>query len=241
MLANTKAIILHSIPFKETSIIVYAYSKENGRMSFVVNGVRKKKSKLKLNVFQQLSLVDIIYYSKNTNELCRIKEAKRDEVLAEIPFRIDKSSIAAFVAEFIYKVIREEDKNESLFEFFYYSILYLDKVEKNISIFNLIFLIQLTKFVGIKPINNYSSTHEFFNLNSGGFSSTFNSGISLDRDLSNIFQKLLNSSYEELELLAIEKRYRRELLEKIIRYYQIHLDFSINIKSIKILDEVFNY
>lgn len=240
MLVNTKAIILHTLPFKETSIIIYAYSKENGRISFIANGVRKTKSKLKLNIFQPLSLVDIIYYSKNTNELCRIKEAKRSEIFSEIPFRIDKNSIAAFIAEFIYKVIREEDKNEPLFEFLNYSILLLDKADNNISIFNLIFLLQLTKYVGIIPDNNYSDSNIFFNLNNGFFTSTYTRGISLDKYLSNTLQKLLSAGFKELELISIPKKDRKELLEKLILYYQIHLDYSVTIKSIKILEEVFN-
>ena len=240
MLINTKAVILHTIPFKDTSIIAYAYSKENGRISFIANGVRTKKSKIKLNIFQPLNIVDIIYYSRSNNDLCRIKDVKREVIFSEIHFKIDKSTISAFIAEFIYKVIREEDKNEPLFEFICYSILYLDKTNKNISIFHLIFLIQLSKYVGIKPYNNFSDSTAYFCLDSGNFKSTFDHGTSLDKNLSNILQKLLISSYEELEFLKIDKNDRKKLLDKLIRYYQIHLDYSVTIKSLKILGEVFN-
>ncbi len=239
MLVNTKAIILHTIPYKDTSIIVYAYSKESGRISFIVNGVRKKKAKLKINVFQSLNIVDLIYYSKENNELCRIKEARLYHIFSEIPFRIDKNSIATFIAEFIYKVIREEDKNEPLFEFLYYSILYLDKSNKNISLFNLILLTQLTKYVGIKPTNNFSETNAFFDLKKGYFSAIFNSTTCLDLKLSNTFKTLLSSNYEELGLLSIKKADRSELLHKLIKYYQIHIDYTINLKSLKILEEIF--
>jgi DNA repair protein RecO (recombination protein O) len=68
VIINTPAIVLKSFPYGETSLITRCFTKEKGKVSFIVRGARSKKSS-KFSHFQPMSYIDIIYNHKPKNEL----------------------------------------------------------------------------------------------------------------------------------------------------------------------------
>ena len=57
MLHKTRGIVLHYIKYAETSVIVTIYTESFGRQSYIINGVRSKKAKIKANILQPLFLL----------------------------------------------------------------------------------------------------------------------------------------------------------------------------------------
>jgi DNA repair protein RecO (recombination protein O) len=57
-IANQPAFVLHSYPYKETSLIVDVFSRDHGRVALVAKGAKRPHSKLRgvLQTFQPLSL-----------------------------------------------------------------------------------------------------------------------------------------------------------------------------------------
>ena len=56
----TEAIILSSIKYSETSVIMKCYSEEYGILSFIIKGIRsKKRTKFSLSSIEALSIVEI--------------------------------------------------------------------------------------------------------------------------------------------------------------------------------------
>lgn len=219
MLHHLKAIVLHSIKYGESGIIAQVYSNLFGRQSFLMNGVRKKNSKISPYLFQPLSMLDIVGYVKETREVQRIKELKASVPLQHLHFDIRKSSIALFLSEILNKTLREADSNIELFDYISHAIQMLDISEKSIENFHLIFLIQYTKFIGIYPKENRD------NINS--LQST---GI----------LELMKYSISDLSEININNKERRRLLNELIKYYQYHIEGLGTIKSLEILHEVFN-
>ena len=56
MIYKTKGIVLHHIKYGDSGIIVYMYTRELGRQTFMIQGVRKKKATTKINMFQPLKV-----------------------------------------------------------------------------------------------------------------------------------------------------------------------------------------
>ena len=52
------------------------------------------------------------------------------------------------------------------------------------------------------------------------------------------FKQLFQFDLGKIEQLLIDKRQRTILLDQLIKYYQIHLDISSNLKSLVVLKEV---
>jgi len=64
MLTKTQAIVLHSLKYGETRIIVDMFTRSHGRLSFIVNIPKSTKSKIKKQFFQPMTMLEI--------EVCRL-------------------------------------------------------------------------------------------------------------------------------------------------------------------------
>ena len=103
MLHKTRGIVFKTTSYSENSVIVQVFTEKFGMQSYMVNGAKKPKAKISLNMLQSLSLLDMVVYYKNTGNVQRIKELKNSPVLQTIPYDIIKSSIALFLNEVLYR------------------------------------------------------------------------------------------------------------------------------------------
>lgn len=233
MLIKTQAIILKTTKFKETSVIIKAYTKSKGLLSFIVNGVRTEKNSNKAVLFQALNFLDIIIYYKENKNLLYLKEYKFNTLYQEIPFNIIKSSIATLMLEVIEHSLSEEEENEELYDFIKNSFLRLDLEKNSIADFHLYFLIDFMFFKGIQAQGKHSSETPYFNMQEGNFTNqSFRHGF-LDNESSALFSKILNK-----ETIILNKTTRKKLLSNILLYYKIHIEGFRKIKSLDILQVV---
>ena len=76
MLQKTQGIVLHSLKYKDTSIIVDIYTEVSGRASFLVPVSRSRKAAVKSVLFQPLSLVELEADFRPNTTIYKVKEAK---------------------------------------------------------------------------------------------------------------------------------------------------------------------
>ena len=239
MLYKTRGIVIHNIKYSETSVIVKIYTELFGLKSYILRGVRKKRSKIKSNILQPLTLVELDVYNKEKSDIQQLREIRNIHQFESLPFVIQKSSITLFIAELLYKSIREEEKNQNLFEFVFNSIKFLDASEDRITDFHLLFSLQLTRYLGFFPQGKYSSQKTFFDLEEGMFiANPPRHPYFLENPLSEKFYQLLVSPYENLDILKISNESRKQILDKIIQYYKLQLPGIKDIKSHLVLAEV---
>ena len=241
MLHKTRGIVFHVTDYSESSVVAKIYTELFGLQSYLVNSVRKKKSKVKSAAMQPLALVDLVVYHKEHGGLQRLADAKNNPVLKSIPFDIRKTSIVLFMNEVLFKSVKEEEANQSLFEFVFHSIELLDMQNHVHSDFHLVFLVQLTKYLGFYPRENYDASKPVFNLQEGVFQEEVPiHPFYTEQPLSEYFYLLLKSSLHSQDDLKIPVQYKRQLIEKLLEYYQLHVSGFANIKSHKVLEEVWS-
>lgn len=239
MLEKTRGIFLHSVKYSETSIIAVIYTEAFGRQSFMVNGARSKKSAVKSVVFQPLYLLDLEIYYKEGREIHRLKDARISNPFSTIPFDIRKSSQVIFLAEILYKCLKEEEPNSGLFNFIYNSLSFLDLSDQGISNFHIWFLFKLTQFLGIFPSRDNSLISNFFDLQKAQFVSHEPLHTQFtNKYVTILFTKLFEVDHTSLEKLDYTQNDRRMVLEKLLEYYRIHFDNMGEIRSLGILKEV---
>ena len=240
MLSKTNGIVLHHINYTESSVIAKIYTEQHGLQSYLIRGMRSSKSKTKISLLQHLSLVEVVaYHKKNSHGIKNIKEIKSNYIFQTLPYDIRKSTISLFINEIIYKSIQEEEANPALFNFLYHTIQILDIATENINDFHLMFMIQFTKYLGFFPQNNYSESNNIFNIQEGTFQTT----RPLHNDyilspLSYFIHMLMNTSFENIADTKLTRTQRRELLDKLIIYFRLHLTSLTKINSHLILQEV---
>jgi DNA repair protein RecO (recombination protein O) len=239
MLQKTRAIVLHNLKYGETGLITTMYTESFGRMSFIIQGIHGKRSSVKANLLRQLSLLEMEVDYKPGRELQRVREVRNNYPFGSIPYGIVKSSLALFLAELLYKVIREEESRHNLFEFLISSIQVLDLMEEGVNNFHLLFLIQLTRYLGFAPSNNYSASDPYFDMIGGKFvSSTPPHPWYLIHSESTLLAQLLEMGYQNLTEFKTELQLRNQLLTSVLNYYGIHLGNNLNLKSLEIIKEV---
>ena len=241
MLRKTRGIVLHVTDYAETSLVAKIYTEDFGLQSYLINGVRKQKAKFKNNLFQPLSLVDVVAYQKTGHGLKRISEISCHLQFASIPYDIVKSSVALFMNEIIYRSIREEEKNQNLFDFLHNAIQILDLRSVDCSSFHLYFMIQLTRYLGFFPNGNYYEDKSIFNMEEGNFQLEIPSHPnSINNQLTKHFYRLMNCSFENYHLAEINHGQKKELLNALVTYFELHHTHGSNLKSHHVLHEVMN-
>ena len=240
MIAKTKGIILRSVKYSETSLILDIFTKELGLKTYIISGVRKKNARTSAGTLQLMSIVDLVIYDKDSNKINRIKEAKPAYIYKQLPFDIKKSSVALFIIEIMGKSIKEKEPNPEFFEFIENSLIFLDQTIKNISNFHLVFLLKASKFLGFYPKDNYSKSNIYFDKREGHFTEIKPEHEDfLDEQKSIILHKIINTDLEHCDELILTREDRNALLENMILYYKIHLTDFGKIKTLEVFKSVF--
>lgn len=239
MLSTTRGIVLHTINYSDSSIIAKIYTEAFGIQSYIVNGVRSPKAKMKIGFFQPLSLLELVVYHKNNQGLQRIKELKISHPLHSIYSNIAKNSIALFISEVLYKSLREEIPNQSLFDFLNDTIVYLELEEKHFNNSHLRFLAEYSNYLGFYPQIPAVYTPSFFDLKRGCFSNILpNHTHFLTNDLSKLLYEIFASSGNQLPIPTLSITERRALINALIHYYELHLTSFHNIQSHHVLEQL---
>lgn len=239
MLHKTSGIVLHTTKYSETSLIVKIISPDFGVNSYIVNGVRSKKSKFKATLFQPLTLVDLVVSNTDKAKLQRISEINILYPYTDIPYNIIKSSIALLLNEVLYKAIKEQHSDENLFEFIKNSLQLLDLKHDNCSNFHVFFMIKLSRYLGFFPEGRYSVRTSVFDLQEGRFVGPLPKHPHyLSMNQSSLLDELINAEYDTIHQLRIDKSQRKQLLQALIKFYQLHIASFGEIKSVEILEQV---
>lgn len=239
MQVKTKAIVLSSLKYGDTSLIVKAYTASDGLKSYLLKGVyASRKGKLKVAQFQPLTQLEIVAVHKNKGSLERIREAKVIYHYSSIHSDIAKNAITLFLSEILVNSIQEEQPQPELFHFIEHALQWLDTHDE-CSNFHLYFLLSLTRYLGFYPDTSQAEA-PYFDLVEGEFTSlqTLNPKLS-DRDL-DLFKSILGTNFDALERIRLNKKDRQHLLEAIVQYFELHLHGFRKPRSLSILNQVFS-
>lgn len=240
MIQKVKGIVLHHLKYKESSAIIHVFTDLFGRQAYLVNNIRGRRSKYSGNLLQSLTLLEIEAYHKEGKDLQRVKEISNYIPYRTIPFDMHKNSQTLFLAEVLYKALKEEDPNPGLFKFLENSLQLLDLSEEGMANFHLLFLVQLTKYLGFFPENNFGGENTGFDMRNGQYSG--GSGIHaeyFDKISGLLLNTLLNGSFSSLTELTVNQEDRQKFLENIMDYYRLHIQGFGKVKSLAVLHEIY--
>ena len=236
---STKAIVISTIKYSDTSLIVRLYTKEVGLVSYLLKGILKsKKGKLRTAYFQPLTQLSIISSHQEKRNLQLLKEAQVIHVYESIHTSVVKQSIVLFLSEILTSAIQEEENNTLLYEYLERSLIWFDSHEQ-ISNFHLLFLLNLTKFLGFYPDVSQSNKNGF-HLREGFFTDDLQDKEVIKGTEINQFKKLLGINFDRIEHMNFSKTERQRLLQILIRYFELHLGGFRKPKSLAVLETVFS-
>jgi len=239
MLHKTRGIIFRATDYGESSVIVQIFTEKFGLQSYIINGAKKPKAKIGRNMLQPLHLLDLVVYHKNTGGVQRISELKNAPVLLSIPYDVIKSCIAIFLNEVLYKAIKQQSPDENLFDFVFSAIEWLDHQTESVANFHLIFLTRLTRYLGFYPDRYMAGNADYFDIKNGQLTRFKPESVSyLSPPHTQNFGLVLQTGFEDMQLLKLSNDERRYLVQKLLEYYAMHIEGFGNIKSADVLEEV---
>ena len=230
---KSRAITLTYIKQGESSIISKIFTEKHGLQSFIVKGVRSKKAKKKLGLFQPLQLVDINATLIPKRGLQYLAEITIIETISTDKINMNKNFLAIFIAEISSKVLQENEQNSGLFKFVWeikQKLYNANTIDEN---FALLFMLNLSKYLGFFP-STENINAPFFNLETGEFSGkAFNLNIYLTEEKTTILKHLLLG-----KKINIPQELKSELLKDIIQYFRLHHYNLSNITSHLIIESL---
>ena len=241
MLQKINGIVIHVIMYNDNFNIANIFTRERGRCSFLVRIPKSKKTGVKNNLFQPLSMIELEADFRDTKHIYTIKNAKSYIPFVSIPYDPYKVAIALFISDFLNHALREESHDTFLYSYIENSIKWFDECRDNFSNFHLVFLFKLTKFLGFYPnVDDYEDGCYFDMVNSCFTKGQPLSGAYLDPEYAAHIRMLLRMNYETMHLFKMNRAQRISCLTIINDYYRFHLpDFPI-LKSVDVLKEVFS-
>ena len=241
MIRKTRGIVLHTTRYGESSLVVHCYTEQYGRQTYMVKGVRKSRRNNRSNLFQPLFILDFEVYHKESREIQLVKEVERATPINSIPYDVTKRTQAIFMAEVLYRVLKEEESNPMLAHFLMNSIQYLDALGDPLPDFHILFLIHLSRHLGFFPQNNFSDTNRYFDLVSGQFKSFLNDPeTQLDKDTSALWSKYIGIEFRETRSIGMNSFQRKTILDCLVKYYKLHVAGMGDIRSLDVLHIFFH-
>lgn len=242
-LHKTKGIVLRTVKYGETSVIVTMFTELFGIQSYLVNGVRasSKKGTGKANMFQPASILDLVVYHNELKQLNRIKEYRWGVIYQHILSDVPKNAVALFMVELLTKCLKQPESNPDLFHFVEDCFLYLDNsagtVIANLPLF---FAIHLPVHFGFRIADNYSEENCYLDLQEGSFTDVQpRHPHFLEEKQSAVTSQLLKVMQPgELEDIKLNHEFRRQLLHRYETYYALHIQDFGTMKSLPVLREV---
>jgi DNA repair protein RecO (recombination protein O) len=235
-LLETEGIVLKSIKYSETSIILDIYTLDYGLKSFIINGVRSSKSKASASMFQVMNFLKISFYDKENDVLLRPTEYNYLIHYKSLPTDIFKSAVGVFMAELTRNSIKEKGEFEDLYLFIKKSYIILDENNLNqLPNFYINYLLDLSRHLGFYPHNNHNDTNVFFDMMNGYFSDHIvESKYTMTSDVSLLLHQVITEPTKRL--LPTE---RDVLIDELLIYYKLHIENFRELKSLTVLREIF--
>lgn len=146
---KTEAIVLNRRDFRETSLIVNFYTRDFGKLSGIMKGIRTEPEKFGSRV-EIFSSNDIIFYKKKSTNLHLVSQCDLRDNFNNLRHKVSTMGMASVMMELLDAVMPLEDKNEDVFN------LALDGLKELESAYNpekivTLFKIKMLSLSGFKP------------------------------------------------------------------------------------------
>lgn len=239
MLHKTEGIVLGTTQYNDRYSLTHIFTREFGRVTYLLPLSKSKKAKIKSSLFFPLSLLNLEVEHLPLRDIQRLKDAERLIPLYDVCADMVKVSLSFFLSEFLNRVLRESDYNLLLFEFLRNSVETLEVNNRGTANFHIACMIGLTRFLGIYPNWEINEKNSFFDLLNGEFKATQpDHSYYLNKEQSAYLKYLSRMNYSNMHLFKISRSNRSLILDYLLVFYRLHIYDFPKIKSLEILREL---
>ena len=236
---KTDGIVIKSMKYGESSLILDMYTLEKGLRTFIVNGIRGKHSKAA--IYQMMNQLSIVAYDSGADKINRIKEAKLGVIYNGLGRDMVKSSIGVYIMDLFKQSVKEHEANQELYNFLRNTLNHIDHTNDSLGMYPILFTLAFTEQLGFYPQNNYSPQTPQFSLLDGAFISDSEAReYTLPTDLSHSLSTVLTHLENGQAIQIPGRTLRNELLKQLVNFYKIQLDGFGELRSLEVIQSLFD-
>ena len=239
---KARGIVLHTIKYGDSGLVAWVLTDVGGRLTYMVRGVRSSRGRgNRAALLQPMFLVEFEGLESPRAEMHRFREMRAAVPLRSLPFDVRKSTVALFMAEMLYRLVREVEANSPLFDFVWGAVCALDALEEaaGVANFHLWFMVGFARHLGLFPGNEWADGW-WFDIREGLFTPIEpRHGNCFSREAAALLGKLMTARADEITMLALNRTARAGFMNSMLAYFGYHLDAAGDIRSVDILREVF--
>ncbi len=242
MVFKTRAIVLRTVKYGETSIIATLFTEQFGVLPFLVKGIRKTgKTGTKAALFQPGTSLETIIQYQHARNFQYLKEFALAAPGSEIDSDMVKKSISIFCIEILLRLLPTDAPAPELFNYAFDFMTGLKHFTGSIlANAPLYFTLNCSRYMGYDVNGAYSIETPFLNITEGGFSDKpqHEPPILIDDECRMMYKVIQDLENEAATFTDLNRVMRNNLLNWIIVYLQSHTRHMGPVRSLSVLHEV---
>jgi len=170
-----------------------------------------------------------------------IRDATCEFHLNGIATEMAKTAVSIYISELLSHSVSAQMADKNLYDFIEESVLKLDRASESVAGFPLVFTIELSRFLGFDPHNNFSNENSYFDMENGNFCPLPpGHPYYLSLPLSSSLSEVISTLDSGINHINVSRTVRNELLSALLLYFRIHIPAFGELKSVQVLSEVLN-
>jgi len=230
MIIDTSAIVLKTFPYGETSLISRCFTKQKGKVSFIIRGAQSKRN-LIAPYFQPLSYIHIIYNEKEGRDLQIVSKVDFIKIWLKITQSLKKMTLLQSMLEITDFSLEINDPYPRLFESFIEIIeaYESDSISSNLAFW--FYEIIILSEMGFR-----------IDLENNAFASNINKSSSVikEEQCLRIIQNLINKDFEKISFKNISPRDKKLISNYLYNQLCYHIEGFDRLKSFKVAKNILN-
>lgn len=250
MFLTTRAVVLHQTQYNDRYGIVHCYTRESGRMNFLVpkpvSAGGRRRAPSQWVQMQPLAEVELTSELKPRRELHYIKELRVLNAHIRIGASGIKTSIGIFLSELLYRILTIGEADIAVYEYLCssFDVLERETDSRAVANFHLCFMFHLLPLLGVEPEVNFlqkESVDYWFDLREGIFLSDcpfHNEALPPEEaEYVKLFSRI---RFDNMRLFRLNRIQRARILDILILYYRLHLPPFGSLHSPEILKGIYD-
>ena len=225
MIINTDAIVLKTFSYGETSLISRCFTKDKGKISFIIKGAKLKKNLIS-PYFQPLSYINIIYKENEKRELQIVSKVSFVQIWTKIPLSLRKMSLSQSILEISDFTLEKDDPFPNLFNILIktFQNFEIGDLNENIIFWNYECKILSEMGFMIDIEDNFDSGLIRLKKNDKSF---------------NIVQQLINGNLFEIDLDIISPKDKKKISNFFYQRLCFYFEGFERLRSFRVIKDIF--
>lgn len=234
-----QGLVLQSLRYGDSSLIVKVFTRNYGVRSYMVKGAFNRNAKNKVALFQNLNLINYVEAGRPDGKtLGYLKDVQLSYVYQQLPMVMNKSAIVMYISELLSKTLVGQEQNTPLYDFVTQSLQWLDLVDAHYANFPLFFTLELTRYLGFYPKSDYQPNSSFDMMEGVFVHDLPIHPYYFDSEMAALLHGLMGLGVDEACALPLQVQQRRFLLDGLMVFMRLHAPVMKGFRSHEVLKAV---